>query len=221
MSSLTAAFPWGRFPAIRRVSHTRASAIIWAGSRFPRLANPHVVVPVKFERAEVIYLHFHRNTLPPARYQKLEFDRSSKEGPTRTTPLSLLFRCRLRPTTTRKTIVTARQNIQLHNDVALPNVVALLEKMPGNPRDANRPPPPPPVSRVGDLAHRAPQMERSVVASLRPNCGMILETLSGRPQSACDRSAAGRTRPELLAASAISTLQTVQSIAPPAAAAFP
>ena len=165
--------PWGRFLQ-SGAYHILALAIIWAGSRFLAL-QPHVVVPVTFERAEVIY-YTPSEYLPPLDTRNSNSTEAQKADPEYS--IQPIISVPPEAGNHSQTIVTP-PNIQLHNDVALPNVVALLEKMPGNPRMPIGPAPAVPASEISRIA---PRMERSVVAP-PPELRDDSRTLSA-PQSA-------------------------------------
>src|SRR5712691_7647492 len=147
--------PWERFLQ-SGAYHILVLATIWAGSRFLAL-QPHVVAPIKFERADVIY-YAPSEYLPPldtrdsisAQVEKADPEYSAQ--PIISVPPEADNHS--------QTIVTAPA-IQLHDDVALPNVVALLERMPDNPRMPIGPAPAVPASEISRIA---PRMERSVIA---------------------------------------------------------
>src|SRR6267154_2646432 len=72
------ALPWGRFLQ-SGAYHILALALVWAGSRFLAL-QPHVVTPVKFERADVIY-YTPSEYLPPLDTRNSGLAPTKKAGP--------------------------------------------------------------------------------------------------------------------------------------------
>jgi TonB family protein len=146
--------PWGRFLQ-SGAYHILALALVWAGSRFLAL-KPRIVTPVKFERADVIY-YTPSEYLPPLDTRNSGLAPTKKADPEYSA--QPIISVPPEADNHSQTVVTP-PNIHLDNDVALPNVVALLEK-PDNPRMPIGPAPAVPVS---DISRIAPQMERSVVA---------------------------------------------------------
>jgi len=147
--------PWGRFLQ-SAAYHLLTLVLVWAGSRFLAL-QPHVLSSPTLARAEVIYYS-------PSEYLRpLDTRNSNSPRPEKADPeYSAQPIISLPPEANNhsQTIVTP-PNVQLHEDIALPNVVALLEKMPGNPRMPIGPAPAVPASEITRIA---PQMDRSVVA---------------------------------------------------------
>ncbi len=147
--------PWRRFLQ-SGFYHVLALAVIWAGSRFLAL-QPHSLPEPRFNHAEVIYyapaeylppLDTRRST--PAHARKADPEYSSQ--PIISVPPEATNRS--------QTIVSA-PNVQLQQDVALPNVVSLLEKIPADTRMPIGPAPAVPASEISRLA---PPMERAVIA---------------------------------------------------------
>jgi TonB family protein len=165
--------PWGRFLQ-SGAYHILVFATIWAGSRFLAL-QPRVVTPIKFERAEVIY-YTQSEYLPPLDTRNSNSTEAQKADPEYSA--QPIISVPPEADNHSQTIVTP-PSIQLHNDVALPNFVALLEKMPANPRMPIGPAPAVPASEISRIA---PRMERSVVAP-PPELRDDSRTLSA-PQSA-------------------------------------
>src|SRR5712672_4166858 len=147
--------PWGRFLQ-SGAYHILVLAIIWAGSRFLAL-QPRVVTPIKFERAEVIY-YTPSEYLPPLDTRNSNSTEAHKADPEYSA--QPIISVPPEADNHSQTIVTP-PSIRLHNDVALPNVVALLEKMPGDARMPIGPAPAVPASEISRIATR---MDRSVVA---------------------------------------------------------
>jgi TonB family protein len=136
--------------------HVLTLALIWAGSRFLALHPPPETRPA-FTHADVVY-YAPSEYLPP-----LDTRRSSSARARRADPeysAQPIISVPPQAGNRSQTIVTP-PNIQLQHDVALPNVVALLEKMPGDPRLPIGPAPAVPAS---DISRLAPRIERSVIA---------------------------------------------------------
>ncbi|MFZ0138682.1 MAG: TonB family protein [Candidatus Sulfotelmatobacter sp.] len=147
--------PWRRF-AQSGAYHVLVLVLIWAGSRFLALQPNPTSLPA-FTHADVVYytpsdylppLDTRRSSSTPARKADPEFSAQ----PIISVPPEADNRS--------QTIVTP-PNIQLQRDVAMPNVVSLFEKMPGNPQMPIRPAPVVPTSEISRLA---PRMERAVIA---------------------------------------------------------
>ncbi len=147
--------PWRRF-AQSAAYHVLALALIWAGSRFLAL-QPHPASQSVFTHADVVYyapseylppLDTRRSTSTHARAADPEYSAQ----PIISVPPEADNRA--------QTIVTP-PNIKLQRDIAIPNVVSLLEKMPGNPQMPIRPAPLVPASEISRLA---PRIERAVIA---------------------------------------------------------
>jgi TonB family protein len=153
------ALPWGRFFQ-SGAYHTLVLTMIWAGSRFLAL-QPHVIAPTKLEPADVIY-YTPSEYLPPLDTRNSGSSRPEEPHPEYST--QPIISVPLEADNHSQTIVSP-PSIQLHNDAALPNVVAWLERMPermpGNPRLPIGPAPAVPASEISRIA---PRMERSVIA---------------------------------------------------------
>jgi TonB family protein len=147
--------PWKRFLQ-SAAYHVLMLAVIWSGSRFLAL-QPHATAPDKFTRADVVY-YTPSEYLPPLDTRRREAAPARKADPEYSA--QPIISVPPEADNRSQTIVTP-PSIQLHNDVALPNVVALLEKMPG---DARMPIGPAPVVPASEISRIAPRMERSVVA---------------------------------------------------------
>ena len=147
--------PWRRFLE-SGAYHVLALVVIWAGSRFLAL-QPHVTAQPAFTHAEVVY-YSPSEYLPPLDTRRSASAHARKADP----KYSAQPIISLPPEANNhsQTIVTP-PNIQLQQDVALPNVVALLEKMPGDRRMPIGPAPAVPASEISRLA---PQMDHSVIA---------------------------------------------------------
>jgi TonB family protein len=147
--------PWRRFLQ-SGFYHVLTLALLWAGSRFIALHPPPETRPA-FTHADVIYyapseylppLDTRRSTSAHARHADPEYSAQ----PIISVPPEADNRA--------QTIVTP-PHIRLQNDVALPNVVALLDKMPADPRMPIGPAPAVPASEISRLA---PAIEHSVIA---------------------------------------------------------
>jgi TonB family protein len=147
--------PWKRFLQ-SAAYHVLMLAVIWSGSRFLAL-QPHVTAPTNFTRADVVY-YTPSEYLPPLDTRRPEAAPARKADPEYSA--QPIISVPPEADNRSQTIVTP-PSIQLHNDVALPNVVALLEKMPG---DARMPIGPAPAVPASEISRIAPRMERSVVA---------------------------------------------------------
>jgi TonB family protein len=147
--------PWGRFLQ-SGAYHVLVLATIWAGSRFLAL-QPHITVPATFKHADVVY-YSPSEYLPPIDTRSSNSAHTQKADPEHSNQpiISLPPQAENRS----QTIVTP-PNIRLHSDIALPNVVALLEKMPADPQMPIGPAPAVPASQISRIA---PRLDRSVIA---------------------------------------------------------
>ena len=137
--------------------HVLALAMIWAGSRFLALQPRVTVPPATFTHAEVIY-YSPSEYLPP-----LDTRSSNSTSAQRADPeysAQPIISVPPEAENHSQTIVTP-PSVQLHNDVALPNVVALLEKSAENSR---MPIGPAPLVPASEITRITPQMERPVIA---------------------------------------------------------
>ena len=149
------ALPWRRFLQ-SGFYHILALALIWAGSRFLALHPPPETRPA-FTHAEVVY-YSPSEYLPPLDTRRPRSTHARKADPEYSAqPIISVPR---EADNHSQTIVTPPK-IQLQRDVAEPNVVALLEKMPGDPRMPIRPAPAVPASEISRLA---PRIDHSVIA---------------------------------------------------------
>jgi len=147
--------PWGRFVQ-SGVYHALALAVIWAGSRFLAL-HPHAIELPAFTHADVVY-YTPSEYLPPLDTRRSTSVRARPKDP-EYWPQSIVS---VPPEAdNRSQTVVTPPDIKLQHDVALPNVVSLFEKIPGNPRIPIGPAPAVPASEISRLA---PQMERSIIA---------------------------------------------------------
>ncbi len=147
--------PWRRF-AQSGAYHILALVFIWAGSRFLAL-QPNPAPQPAFTHADVVY-YTPSEYLPP-----LDTRRSSSMPARKADPeysAQPIISVPPEADNRSQTIVTP-PNITLQRDVAMPNIVSLFEKMPGNPQMPIRPAPVVPASEISRLA---PRMERAVIA---------------------------------------------------------
>jgi TonB family protein len=147
--------PWRRFLQ-SGACHVLALAVIWAGSRFVAL-QPHPVSRLEFTHSDVVYYTPSEYLLPldtrrPNSAPTPQADPESSFQPVVSVP---------READNRSQTIVTPPNIKLQHDVAMPDVVALLERMPGNPRMPIGPTPAVPASEIPRLA---PPMDRSVIA---------------------------------------------------------
>ncbi len=147
--------PWLRF-AQSGAYHILALVLIWAGSRFLAM-QPHPVSQPAFTHADVVY-YTPSEYLPPLDTRRSTSTRARKADPEYSAQPTISVPPEADNHS--QTIVTP-PNIKLQRDVAMPNVVSLFEKMPGNPQMPIRPAPMVPASQISRLA---PQMERAVIA---------------------------------------------------------
>ena len=148
--------PWGRFLQ-SGAYHLLVLTAIWAGSRFLALQS-HVVVPATtFSHADVVY-YSPSEYLPPIDTRSSKSSHAQKADPEYSNQPIIS----LPPEADNhsQTIVTP-PNIQLRNDAVVPNMVALLEKMPGNTRMPIGPAPAVPASEISRIA---PRVDRAVIA---------------------------------------------------------
>ena len=147
--------PWRRFLQ-SGAYHVLALIVIWAGSRFLAL-QPHPAPQSAFTHADVVY-YAPSEYLPPLDTRRRTSAQARKADPEYSgQPIISLPP----EADNRSQTIVAPPNIQLQHDVALPNVVSLFEKMPGDPRMPIGPAPAVPASEIQRLA---PRMERSVIA---------------------------------------------------------
>jgi TonB family protein len=147
--------PWHRFLQ-SGAYHVLALALIWAGSRFLAL-QPHPTARPTFTHADVVY-YTPSEYLPPLDTRRPTSVHARKADPEYSA--QPIISVPPEADNHSQTIVTP-PNVKLGHDVALPNVVSLLEKMPSNTRMPVAPAPAVPVSEISRLA---PRMERSVIA---------------------------------------------------------
>ena len=147
--------PWRRFLQ-SAAYHALALAMIWVGSRFLAL-QPHSTTRPAFTHADVVY-YTPSEYLPPLDTRRSTSAHARKADPEHW-PQSIIS---VPPEAdNRSQTVVTPPNIKLEHDVALPNVVSLLEKIPSNSRMPIGPAPAVPASEISRLA---PRMEHSVIA---------------------------------------------------------
>jgi len=169
--------PWGHF-LLSGVYHVLALALIWAGSRFLAL-QPQATPQPMLSHADVIY-YTPSEYLPPLDTRQSTATEAQKADP-EYSPQPIIS---VPPEADNRsqTIVTP-PNIQLHHDVAVPNVVALLDKMRDDPRMPIAPAPAVPASEISRLA---PQTDSSVIApppDMQQNVDATLRQTLQAPQS--------------------------------------
>src|SRR5258708_34640962 len=121
--------PWLRFLQ-SGTYHVLLLAGIWAGSRFLASQSHVAVSATTFTHADVLY-YTPSEYLPPLDTRSSSPARSQKSDPEYSAqPIISVPPEADNPS---QTVVTPPR-IQLQNDVAFPNVVALLQEMPSNPR---------------------------------------------------------------------------------------
>jgi hypothetical protein len=147
--------PWRRFGQ-SGAYHVLALVLIWAGSRFLAL-QPHAASQPAFTHADIVY-YTPSEYLPPLDTRRSSSTRARKADPEYSA--QPIISVPPEADNRSQTIVTP-PNIKLQRDVALPNVVSLLEKMPGN---SQMPIAPAPVVPASEISRLAPRMERAVIA---------------------------------------------------------
>jgi TonB family protein len=147
--------PWRRFGQ-SGAYHILALALILAGSRFLAL-QPHAVRKPAFTHADVVY-YTPAEYLPPLDTRRSQSTHARKADPEYSA--QPIISVPPEPDNRAQTIV-APADIKLPHDVAMPNIVSLLEKIPGNPR---MPIGPAPVVPASEISRLAPRMERAVIA---------------------------------------------------------
>ena len=152
--------PWRRFLQ-SGAYHALALAAIWAGSRFLAL-QPHATMQPAFTHADVVY-YTPSEYLPPLDTRQSTSVRARQADPEYSAQpiISVPPEADNRSQTLFNHKDVTPPNIQLQHDVPLPNVVSLLEKIPGDPRMPIGPAPAVPASEISRLA---PRMEHSVIA---------------------------------------------------------
>jgi TonB family protein len=146
--------PWRGFQR-SAAYHILAIALIWAGSRFISL-QPRVTPQSQFAHAEVVY-YSPSEYLPPLDTRRPTANRAAKADPEYSAQpiISLPPEANNRSQT-----IVVPPNIRLQRDVALPNLVSTLERLPGH---APMPVGPVPVVRAAEISRLAPRMDRSIM----------------------------------------------------------
>jgi TonB family protein len=147
--------PWRRFGQ-SAAYHVLALLLIWAESRFLAL-QPHAATQPAFTHADVVY-YTPAEYLPPLDTRRSPSAHARKADPEYSA--QPIISVPPEPDNRAQTVV-APADIKLQRDVAMPNIVSLLEKMPGNPR---MPIGPAPVVPASETSRLAPRMERAVIA---------------------------------------------------------
>jgi TonB family protein len=164
--------PWRGFQS-SAAYHILAVALIWAGSRFITL-QPRVRPQSPLAHADVVR-YSPSEHLPPLDTRRPTADRAAKAEPEYSAQpiISLPPEANNRSQT-----IVAPPNIRLQRDVALPNIVSTLEKLPGH---APMPIGPVPVVRAAEISRLAPHMDRSIIAP--PDVSASLQnTMKSAPQ---------------------------------------
>jgi TonB family protein len=147
--------PWRRFLQ-SGAYHILALVVIWAGSRLLAL-QPHPAARPAFTHDDVVY-YAPAEYLPPLDTRRSTSDHARKADPEYSAQPIISVP---REATNRSQTIVTPPKIELQNDVALPNVVSVLERIPGDTRMPIGPAPAVPASEIQRLA---PRMERSVIA---------------------------------------------------------
>jgi TonB family protein len=147
--------PWGRFLQ-SGTYHVLTLVLIWAGSRFVAL-QPRVTAAIAFKHADIVY-YTPSEYLPPLDTRTPNSAASRQADPEYSAQPIISVP---READNRSQTIVTPPSIQLHGDVALPNVASLLEKIPDNPL---MPIAPAPAVLASESSRIAPRMERSVIA---------------------------------------------------------
>jgi periplasmic protein TonB len=166
--------PWRRFWQ-SGAFHILALAVILAGSRFLAL-QPHPSSHSAFTHADVVH-YTPAEYLPPLDTGRSEPSQARKADPEYSAQAIISLP---READNHSQTIVVPNDVKLAQDVALPNSVSLLEKMPNNPRMPIGPAPAVPVSEIQRLR---PQMERSVIAP-PPDLTAAAQKSLQAPQSA-------------------------------------
>ena len=166
--------PWGRFLQ-SFIYHALVLTALWAASRLMAL-QPRAVAQRLFTHSDVVY-YSPSEYLPP-----LDTRRSSPRPARKADPeysAQPIISVPPEADNHSQTIVTP-PNIQLQQDISVPNVVSLLEKMPGDPRMPIGPAPAVPASETFRLA---PQMNRSAIIAPPPDVRSSVREMNQGPAS--------------------------------------
>jgi TonB family protein len=147
--------PWRRFLQ-SGAYHVLALAVIWAGSRFLNL-QPRFSKRSTFTHADVVHYE-PAEYLPPLDTRRSTHTHARKADPEYSA--QPIISVPPEADNRSQTIVTP-PDIKLQHDVALPNIVSLLEKTSSDPRMPIGPAPAVPASEISRLA---PRMDHSVIA---------------------------------------------------------
>jgi TonB family protein len=160
--------PWRRFLQ-SSMYHVLALLAIWEGSQFLALQRQVIVQPM-FTHADVVY-YSPSEYLPPLDTRRSDSRVARKADPEYSA--QPIISVPPEADNRSQTIVTP-PNVRLGHDVALPNVVAGLEKGP----DPRMPIGPAPAVPASEISRLAPTMERSVIAPPPLMQAVSRETLS-------------------------------------------
>jgi TonB family protein len=146
--------PWPRF-AQSGIYHLLLLVAIWQGSQFLALQSPAIAQPA-FKHADVIY-YTPSEYLPP-----LDTRRGNTEPARKAEPeYSIQPIISLPPESDNRTqTIVAPPHVRLNHDVALPNIVATLDKA----ADPRMPIGPAPAVPASEMSRVVPPMERPVIA---------------------------------------------------------
>jgi len=146
--------PWRRFVE-SGAYHVVALAIIWLGTRFLAL-QPRVTAQPVFRHDELVY-YTPSEYLPPLDTGGAHAAPAPRPDP----EYSVQPIISLPPEAdNRSQTIVMPPNVQFHRDVALPNVVALLEKIP---TDSRLPIGPAPLVPASETWRMAPEIEHSLI----------------------------------------------------------
>jgi TonB family protein len=148
------ALPWRRFLQ-SGAYHVLALILIWAGSRLLAL-QPHSVARPAFTHSDIVYTP--SEYLPPLDTRRANPAHVRKADPEYSAQPIISVP---READNRSQTIVTPPSIKMRQEVAFPNIVSLLEEMPGHPRMPIGPAPAVPASEIQRLA---PRMERSVIA---------------------------------------------------------
>lgn len=162
--------PWRRFSQ-SGLYHFLALLAIWEGSQFVALQRPAIARPV-FTHADVIY-YSPSEYLPPLDTRRPAPANAHKVDP----EYSAQPIISVPPEAdNRSQTIVAPPNVRLAQEIALPNVVALMQKE----SDERMPIGPAPAVPASEMSRLAPRMERSVVAPPPVVQAVSRETLQAR-----------------------------------------
>ncbi|MGA7220867.1 MAG: energy transducer TonB [Candidatus Sulfotelmatobacter sp.] len=146
--------PWNSFLQ-SGAYHLLALALLWAGTHFLALQR-HAERRSEFAHNDVVY-YTPAEYLPPLDTRRSSASRAARADPEYSAqPIISLPR----EADNHSQTVVAPPNVRLRGEVALPNMVSALEKLPGSPA----PIPPTPAVPAAEITRLAPRIERSVIA---------------------------------------------------------